>query len=436
MNAGTLARLIAVAVAGTGCFASSCSKNLRSGTAIIADQDVNAGQAFPGKADQWLGHLGNHRDGHTADVSWGQDWREHEPELLWSKEVGKGAAGVAVAHGRVFAVGNAAGSDTIYCLRIDDGSEEWSFSYRCPEGKRMFEGGPAATPTIDPVNRRVFVLSHEGELRCLDMTGGAELWIRDYVKDFKGRLPQYGFAAAPLLIGSMLVVQPGAEGGSVVALDSGSGQKRWGAGNDKVSYSAPIAFEHNGRQMLASFNAYGLSVYGLSTGEDFARIPWKTRYKINAATPCYFSGHVFIASGYGKGAGLVSLAKGGGELVYETRDVVCQFQSPVRSGEFLYVVSGDNSTKARLCCLRFDNGAVQWSVPLGGNRGNVVISGDKLVVLTERGEALLCDAVSSGFVDMGRFQALGGRCWAPPAIAGGKMLVRNNAGRLVCYGLR
>ena len=436
MTTGAKLCMRATLLAVASCLIASCSKKLRSGTAVITGQEDSPDSTLPSRADQWLGHLGSNRDGRASDVNWKQDWLEHEPQLLWRKELGKGAAGVALAHGLVVAVGNAAGSDTVYCLRVEDGSEQWSFSYSCPEGKRMFEGGPAATPTIDAVNRRVYVLSHQGELRCLDMTSGTELWMTHYVKDLQGRLPQYGFSGAPLLAGSALVVQPGGDGSSVVALDPGNGKKRWGAGSDEVSYSSPVNFVHDGREMLASFNSHGLSVHGLAGGELVARVPWKTKYKINAATPCYFSGHVFIASGYGKGAGLLALAEEGGELVYETRDVVCQFQSPVRSGGFLYLVSGDNSTKARLCCLRFDNGVVQWSVPLGGNRGNVLISGDKLVILTEKGEALLCDAAPGGFVDRGRFQALGGRCWAPPAIAGGKLFVRNNSGRLVCYGLR
>ncbi|MCP4848081.1 MAG: PQQ-binding-like beta-propeller repeat protein [Verrucomicrobiaceae bacterium] len=413
----------------------ACSKDLKSGIAVIEEE----GQAdlIPGdKGDQWLGHLGSHRNGRTSDVNWQQNWLDHEPEMLWQNEIGNGVAGVAIANERVFAVGNVDGFDKIYCFNIDDGAEDWSFSYECPLGKRMFEGGPAATPSIDPVNGRVYVLSHQGELRCLDVNNGVELWMIHYVRDLGGSRPQYGFAGAPLLVGSVLIVQPGGDGSAVVALDPESGEKKWGSGSDGPSYSAPISFEYEGRHMLASFNSYGLVVYGLSGGDEMARMRWKTNYEINAATPCYFAGHVFIASGYGKGAGLVALNDSGGELIYETKEVVCQFQSPVRSGRFMYVVSGDNSTKARLCCVRFDNGEVQWSEPLGGNRGNVIISGDKLVVITEKGEALLCDASPDGFVDRGRFQALNKRCWAPPTIATGKLFVRNNSGRLACYGLR
>ncbi len=428
--------LIVAHVFAAGCclLVSSCSEKLKSGTALIAEEKENVTPPLPGSPDEWLGHLGSSRNGHSG-YALEKDWLDNEPELLWRRELGKGAAGVAVADNRVVAVGNRAGSDTVYCLSVDDGSEQWVLSYKCPEGKRMFEGGPAATPTIDPVNRRVYVLSHQGELRCIDMTNGNELWMRDYAKDLQGRLPQYGFAGAPLLSGGTLIVQPGGSSGSVVGLDAATGKKLWAGGADNVSYSSPVSFKHDGREMIASFNAHGLVVLTPPGGEVVARIPWKTSYKINAATPCYYSGHLFIASGYGKGAGLISLAGGGAELVYETRDIVCQFQSPVRSGGYIYAVSGDNSNKARLCCLRFDDGSLQWSVPLGGNRGNVIVSGDKLVVLTEKGEVLLCDAAPDGFVDRGRFQALGGRCWASPAIADGKLFVRNNAGRLVCYGL-
>lgn len=414
----------------------SCSRKLKSGTAEIDRQSRDKALPLPGRADEWLGHLGSLRNGCSGDANWRQDWRDREPESLWRAELGKGVAGVAIANGRVLAIGNAGGTDTVYCLRASDGTRIWSLSYSCPLGKRMFEGGPAATPTIDPVARRVFVLSHQGELRCIDMNSGLELWMRHYVRDLGGRMPEYGFAGAPFLSEGVLIVQPGGEGNSIVALDPETGDRRWGAGSDVPSYSAPIGFVHGGRKTVAVFNSYGLAMYSIIGGEEMGRIRWQTRYDINAATPCYFAGHVFIISGYGKGGGLISLNKNGGGVVYETRDVVCQFQSPVRAGEFLYMVSGDNTTRARLCCVRFDNGDVKWSEPMGGNRGNVILAGDKLVALSEKGEALLCEATPAGFVDMGRFQALGGRCWAPPAIAGGRLYVRNNAGRLACISLQ
>ncbi|MFP6872065.1 MAG: PQQ-binding-like beta-propeller repeat protein [Verrucomicrobiales bacterium] len=416
--------------------ATSCSRKLKSGTAKIDAQGADKDPPSSARADEWLGHLGSHRNGHSGDVNLRQDWLEKEPELLWRTELGKGVAGVAVADGRVLGIGNTGSTDTVYCLHAANGAEMWSTSYHCPLGKRMFEGGPAATPTIDAAARRVYVLSHEGELRCLSMADGVELWMRHYVKDLGGRMPEYGFAAAPFLGDGVLIVQPGGERGSVVALDPETGERRWSAGSDASSYSAPIGFEHGGRKMVAVFNSYGLAMYSLIRGQELGRVRWQTRYNINAATPCYFAGHIFIISGYGKGGALIALHGEGGELVYETRDVVCQFQSPVRAGEFLYMVSGDNSTRARLCCVRFDNGDVKWSEPMGGNRGNVILSGDKLIAVSEKGEALLCDATPAGFIDRGRFQALGGRCWAPPAIAEGKLYVRNNAGRLACINLR
>ena len=123
-------------------------------------------------------------------------------------------------------------------------------------------------------------------------------------------------------------------------------------------------------------------------------------------------------------------------LIYESKETVCQFQSPIESGGFAYMVIGDNSTRAKLACMRLDTGRILWTEPLAGNRGNVITADNKLIVVSERGEVVLCDASEAGFNGRGRFQAVGGRCWAPPSFADSKLYIRNNKGRLVCYDLR
>ena len=124
------------------------------------------------------------------------------------------------------------------------------------------------------------------------------------------------------------------------------------------------------------------------------------------------------------------------DLIYETKDPVCQFQSPIESGGNAYMVIGDNSTKAKLACMSLENGSIKWTQPLSGNRGNIITADGKLIVVSERGEVVLCDASEKGFNEYGRFQALGGRCWAPPSFADSKLYIRNNSGRLVCYDLK
>ena len=99
------------------------------------------------------------------------------------------------------------------------------------------------------------------------------------------------------------------------------------------------------------------------------------------------------------------------------------------------MVIGDNSTRAKLACMRLDNGSILWTEPLSGNRGSVITADGKLIVVSERGEVVLCKASNEAFNEYGRFQAVGGRCWAPPSFADSRLYIRNNSGRLVCYDL-
>lgn len=417
-------------------FMISCSKELKSGKAQLEpDLDENSLGAIA-QSDAWIGHLGQNRDGHSSQSKFDANWSEREPQRLWRAKLGTGAAGVAVADGRVYGLGNSGDEDSVFCLDALSGEQIWRISYPCALDKRMFEGGPAAAPGLDLSSGRLFILSHEGELRCLDSKDGAEIWKRHYVEEFAGRRPTYGYAGAPLIVDGLLIIEPGAADGGVLALDAATGEERWSAGSEKPGYAAPSLFKHSGRPAVAVFNSYGLEAFELNSGEGLFRYRWETPYEINAAIPRFYAGHVFVSSGYGKGAALISIAKGKPDLVYETRDVMTQFQSPVRVGEHLFVVSGDNNTKASLTCLRFDDGSVRWRESLGGNRGNVIAVSGKLIVVTERGEALLVRAEAEGYEELGRFQASGGRCWAPPALADSQLYIRNNRGDLSCWDLR
>jgi outer membrane protein assembly factor BamB len=64
--------------------------------------------------------------------------------------------------------------------------------------------------------------------------------------------------------------------------------------------------------------------------------------------------------------------------------------------------------------------------------GSLICAARRLIILTEKGELLLGDPSPSELKVMGRAQVLGGRCWAPPALAEGLLYVRNAKGDLVC----
>ena len=410
-----------------------CKDRSKSGVA-----DITKGQNhdYLSNIGEWLGPLGNFRNGHSAETNWHQNWFNVEPELLWKHELGLGVAGVTCHKGLVYCVGNASDEEVVQCINSVTGQIVWKYSYPCSIDKRMFEGGSASTPVIDKLRGSLYVLSHEGELRSLDLTDGKELWKVSYLEKLKGKRPTWGYSSSPLLCANILIIVPGGSGSGLAALDPLTGKMKWSFGNDEAAYSSPVQINGEGGENVMLFNSYGLSIINPQVGELLAKVRWKTEYDVNAALPLYISGHVFVCSGYGKGGGMFRLNENKLDLIYETKDTVCQFQSPIESGGNAYMVIGDNSTKAKLACMSLENGSIKWTQPLSGNRGNIITADGKLIVVSERGEVVLCDASEKGFNEYGRFQALGGRCWAPPSFADSKLYIRNNSGRLVCYDLK
>ena len=301
----------------------------------------------------------------------------------------------------------------------------------------MFEGGPAVTPLIDIKRNQLYTLSHEGSLNCIDIKTGNLKWETSYKSDvFKGRRPTWGFACSPLLYNEDLIVSPGGSQSAIAGLNPIDGSLKWSHGNSSVGYSSPITFTLSGSDYIAQLNSDSLALYNVEQNKIISSIDWRTKYGVNASIPLYSDGHILVTSGYGKGGALFKIDGQDLNLVYESKELTCQFQSPILVGGFVYAIVGDNDTKAKLVCMNLIDGKIMWTESLGGNRGNVISVQDSLIVLTERGEAITCKASPESFQEMGRFQAVGGRCWSPPTICNSKLFIRNNAGRLVCYNLK
>jgi len=416
-------------------FFTSCGEKLKKGSANISSDQLS-GPVMP-KPNQWLGHFGSHRNGISAETNLNLDWFNAEPKRLWKFEIGTGVSGVSAINDTLFSMGNNKGSDTVYCLDAVSGEIIWEYSYRCPLDKRMFEGGPAVTPLIDVKNDQLYTLSHDGNLNCLDIKSGKQKWSLSYVsKVLNGKRPTYGFACSPILYNDDLIISAGGDGSSIASVSPIDGSLNWSCGNGTVGYSSPIIFNLGGVDRIAQFNASKLCLYDPEGKKQVAVVDWRTKYSINAAIPIYSNGHILVSSGYGKGGALFKINDKKFDLVYETKDLLCQFQSPILIDGYVYAVSGDNDSKAKLICMNLNDGKIMWSESFGGNRGNVIYAEGALIVLTERGEVISCKASPESFEEMGRFQAVGGRCWAPPTICNSRLMIRNNAGRLVCYNLK
>ena len=152
--------------------------------------------------------------------------------------------------------------------------------------------------------------------------------------------------------------------------------------------------------------------------------PWTVPTVPNIAQPLVVGdARLFLSASYGKGAALVELTPDGDRFaaatVWETHRMRNRFSSSVLVDGYVYGL--DN---AILACLDAATGALMWKGGRYGS-GQLLAAGDHLVVLTERGDLVLVRATPECHEEVARFHALDGKTWNVPALAGGRLLVRN-----------
>ena len=86
-----------------------------------------------------------------------------------------------------------------------------------------------------------------------------------------------------------------------------------------------------------------------------------------------------------------------------------------------------------LTCVDVETGARKWK---GGRYGygQLLLASGHLIVLSDTGELALVKATPDQHAEVAKFSALEGKTWNYPALAGGRLLVRN-ATHMACYNL-
>ncbi|HEX8295119.1 MAG TPA: PQQ-binding-like beta-propeller repeat protein, partial [Chthoniobacteraceae bacterium] len=260
------------------------------------------------------------------------------PKVLWKANVGVGTSAVTVAGDRAFTMGNVGGKDVVVCFDAKSGKQNWKHEYPLDLDKRMFEGGTAATPTID--GNHVYTVSHQGDLFCLDAATGRKIWYKHYQKDFGGKRPQWGFAGSATIEGNLVLLDVGGKDASTVALNKTTGDLVWKSGDDPAGYATPVVANLGGKRTVVMFKGTHLVGLDLKDGKELWRSPWKTSYEVNAATPLIVGDRIFIASGYGSGCALVEISGGKAVEKWRNKNLEAQINSPIYSNGHVYGIHG------------------------------------------------------------------------------------------------
>ena len=105
-----------------------------------------------------------------------------EPRVVWRLKIGEGFASPVVADGRLFYFDNQAGRETIHAIQASDCRELWSAAVDDVFKDEQGPPGPRCTPVVD--GDRLYAQSGLGELQCLSVANGRQLWRVNFRRDF------------------------------------------------------------------------------------------------------------------------------------------------------------------------------------------------------------------------------------------------------------
>ncbi len=377
-----------------------------------------AGTAGSAAAADWPQFRGPNRDGISPEAAVLKSWPASGPKVLWKVPIGEGYSQVVSAKGRLFTLSGQGKDEVAAALDAATGKQVWRVRI-----DRKFENGQGngsrSTPTVD--GDLVYVLSANGKLAALRTANGQVAWQHDLRGEYGANPPSWGISTSPLVEGNLLVVNVGGSGNkSIVAFDKMNGKPVWTSQNDAAGYSAPIAITVRGVRQVIVFTADAVVSVSPNDGKLFWRIPWKTDYDVNAATPVFFPpDKLFVSSGYDTGSALFQIRGTNAVEVWRSRGMKNQFSSSVLQNGILY--GFDNGT---LKAMEAATGKERWK-QRGFGHGSLILAGGHLIVLSDRGKLALLPATPEEYRQLGSAQVLNGKCWTSPSLADGRLYVRN-----------
>ena len=381
--------------------------------------------ANDGLAADWPQWRGPDRKGISKESDWDTTLGGGRPKQLWQKQIGVGYSSITVSDGLAYTMGNANRQDTVYCFDAESGREVWKESYACGVGGGY--KGPRATPAV--ADGTVYTFSVEGHVLALDAKSGSVKWRKDLRREMQARPPKWGFSCSPVVDGNQVVLNVGSRG---LALDKKSGRVLWNSGGSGGSYASAVPFDYKGNHYYAIFSTPGLVVVDAKSGREAWSFPWQTTHDVNAADPIVSGSRVFISSNYGKGCALLDFSSGKPRKVWGNREMKTHFNSPVL---FKGMVIGNS--EGTLVSIAGKTGRRNWQYSGIGRGGSVLVAGGKLLVLDEQGAVSVGALDDTGFRPAAKARVLTGQTWTPPALANGRLYVRNTKrGELVCVDLR
>jgi outer membrane protein assembly factor BamB len=390
---------------------------------------------LPAAAD-WPQFLGPTRNGVYAGPPLADAWGATGPAVVWRKQVGQGFAGPAVVGNRVILFHRVGKEEVLETLDAGSGKSIWRYAYPTTYRDDFgFDEGPRAVPVVS--NGVIYTFGAEGQLHAVDFEKGTRLWSEDTMKRFAVPKGFFGAGGSPLVENGRVIANIGGEKAGIVAFDAKMGKVLWTATDDDASYSSGVSAAIGGRQLAIFLTRDSLVGLDPSSGAVQFQRRWRARQaaSVNAATPLVIGNDIFVSAQYGPGAGVLRVDGARLTDVWTSDDALSNhYATSVYFEGHLYGFHGRQEFGPSLRAVEFATGTVKWSIDQF-RAGSVLLVNNRLLVMREGGELILAPASPQAFKPTARAQVLPGVVRPYPALADGRLYVRNE-NTLLCLDLR
>jgi outer membrane protein assembly factor BamB len=392
---------------------------------------------------EWKQWRGPDRANKSPETGLLKEWPEGGPPLVWRVDgLGQGIASVSIADGHIFTSTYSEGTEFMVALDQRTGRLVWvtPIGAAVPESPRM-RWLSQRTATLD--EDRLYVLSAEGVLFCLDIQDGNPRWRKSYIDDFQGKSEIFGFCDYPLVDGDKLICTPGGPETTVVALDKLTGELSWKYAADTVqghrgdkSYAATIVSEAAGVRQYIIYA--GDSVLGISA--DDGRLLWRRdrprTYRFESITPLVSGDSLLCATV--PDAVLLTFERDGESIrvneEYAARMRVDLFQDNlILVNEHVYAIS-----RGIFSCTNLKSGELTWETRIRGASGATTYADGRLYLRHSDGQVRLVEPSPQEYIERGLFTLQNHRETqgaTTPVVAGGHLYLRDDD-RLFAYDIR
>jgi outer membrane protein assembly factor BamB len=394
------------------------------------------GQA-PQVAGNWPQWRGPNRDGISPETGLLKEWPKEGPPLLWEAEgLGVGVVPVSVAGGRIFTIGERDKEEFAIALNEKDGKEVWRARLGpAAPGLNVMRWLSQRCPTID--GDRAYFVTALGELICLEVSNGKELWRKNYRKDFDGRPGNWGFCDFPLVDGDRLICTPGSKTATLLALNKKTGEILWKCvcpGDDRCTYSTVVVAEIGGIKQYIHQLEKGIVGVAAEDGKFLWRYDKIAAPQGNIHTALLKGDLVFCSCGWGVGCALLRLSRDGDSIkveeVYRTRH---SFDSWLGGS----VLIGDHVHTSEGFRIELKTGRLAEQVRRGG-RVTMASADGHLYHRVGNNLVSLTAITEEGYVKRSEFKfptVSKEPQWTTPVIVGGRLYLRDQD-TLYCYDIK